>query len=76
MLRLLLTRPTPEQILCSGHATARIRRSGKSVWTRLKMGVVKDRLKVKASGGIRDIETVEAMIDAGADRLGTSKLLI
>ena len=27
-------------------------------------------------GGIRDIETVEAMIDAGADRLGTSKLLI
>ena len=43
---------------------------------RLMKGVVKDRLKVKASGGIRDIETVEAMIDAGADRLGTSKLLI
>ena len=32
--------------------------------------------KVKAAGGIRDIETARAMIDAGADRLGTSKLLI
>lgn len=28
--------------------------------------------KVKASGGIRDLNTAEAMIDAGADRLGTS----
>ena len=43
---------------------------------RLMKDTVKDRLKVKASGGIRDIETAEAMIDAGADRLGTSKLLI
>ena len=30
------------------------------------------RVKVKASGGIRDIETARAMIKAGADRLGTS----
>ncbi|MBQ8086143.1 MAG: deoxyribose-phosphate aldolase [Lachnospiraceae bacterium] len=30
------------------------------------------RVKVKASGGIRDYETAKAMIDAGADRLGTS----
>ncbi|MCM1265869.1 MAG: deoxyribose-phosphate aldolase [Candidatus Gastranaerophilales bacterium] len=29
-------------------------------------------LKVKASGGIRDYEKAMAMIDAGADRLGTS----
>ena len=29
-------------------------------------------LKVKASGGIRDYETAMAMLDAGADRLGTS----
>lgn len=30
-------------------------------------------LEIKASGGIRDIETAEAMIEAGATRLGTSK---
>ena len=29
-------------------------------------------LKVKASGGIRDYEKAMAMIEAGADRLGTS----
>ena len=29
-------------------------------------------LGVKASGGIRDLETAMAMIEAGADRLGTS----
>lgn len=33
---------------------------------------VGDRLKVKASGGIRDLETVKAMIEAGADRIGAS----
>ena len=27
---------------------------------------------VKASGGIRDLKTAQAMIEAGADRLGTS----
>lgn len=35
--------------------------------------VVGDELKVKASGGIRDYETAKAMIEAGADRIGTSK---
>lgn len=29
-------------------------------------------LRVKASGGIRDIKTAQAMLDAGADRLGLS----
>lgn len=33
---------------------------------------VENRAKVKASGGIRDYNTAQAMIDAGADRLGTS----
>lgn len=31
-----------------------------------------DVLEIKASGGIRDIKTAEAMIEAGATRLGTS----
>ena len=30
------------------------------------------RIKVKASGGIRDLKTAIAMIEAGADRIGTS----
>ena len=34
--------------------------------------IVGDRIKVKASGGIRDYHTAIAMIEAGADRLGTS----
>lgn len=34
--------------------------------------VVGNRAKVKASGGIRDYNTAQAMIEAGADRLGTS----
>lgn len=29
-------------------------------------------MKIKASGGIRDLATARAMLDAGADRLGTS----
>lgn len=33
---------------------------------------VGDKLQVKASGGIRDYETVMRMIDAGADRIGAS----
>lgn len=33
---------------------------------------VKDKALVKASGGIRDYNTAIAMIEAGADRLGTS----
>lgn len=40
---------------------------------KLMYETVKDAgLKVKASGGIRDRETAEKMIDAGASRLGTS----
>lgn len=33
---------------------------------------VRDQAKIKASGGIRDLETVKKYIDAGADRIGTS----
>ncbi|MBQ4523181.1 MAG: deoxyribose-phosphate aldolase [Lachnospiraceae bacterium] len=33
---------------------------------------VKDKAKVKAAGGIRDLKTAKEMIEAGADRLGTS----
>lgn len=32
----------------------------------------KDKIKIKASGGIRDYKTVIEMINAGADRIGTS----
>jgi deoxyribose-phosphate aldolase len=39
---------------------------------RLLRQVVGHRLKVKASGGIRDAVTALAMLDAGADRIGTS----
>lgn len=37
--------------------------------------VLTGRAKIKASGGIRDFEKAEAMIKAGADRLGTSATL-
>ena len=33
---------------------------------------VKDRAKIKASGGIRDAETAQKYIDAGVSRIGTS----
>lgn len=33
---------------------------------------VKDRAKIKASGGIKDLETALKYLDAGADRIGTS----
>ncbi|WP_151640945.1 deoxyribose-phosphate aldolase [Corynebacterium sp. 11A] len=39
---------------------------------RLMRETVGDRLGVKASGGIRDLATAQAMIDAGASRLGCS----
>lgn len=39
---------------------------------RLMRRTVGDRAGVKASGGIRDIETVLAMLDAGATRIGAS----
>ena len=39
---------------------------------RLMKSVVGDAVKVKAAGGIRDFETAMVMVEAGADRLGTS----
>ncbi|GAB4010126.1 MAG: deoxyribose-phosphate aldolase [Bdellovibrio sp.] len=39
---------------------------------KLMRKMVGDRLGVKASGGIRDVTTAKMMIDAGANRLGTS----
>ena len=37
--------------------------------------IVGKRCKIKAAGGIRDIETVKEMLKAGADTIGTSTLL-
>lgn len=34
--------------------------------------VISDQMRIKASGGIRDLHTAQQMIAAGADRLGTS----
>ena len=42
---------------------------------RLLKEAVAGRVKVKASGGIRDLKTVQAMLEAGADRIGTSASL-
>lgn len=39
---------------------------------RLMKSVVGDKLEVKASGGVRDVASANAMIEAGATRLGTS----
>lgn len=39
---------------------------------RLMRDAVSSKVKVKAAGGIRDFKTAMAMIEAGADRLGTS----
>ncbi|HLS52465.1 MAG TPA: deoxyribose-phosphate aldolase, partial [Tissierellaceae bacterium] len=39
---------------------------------KLMKSVVGDRIGIKASGGIRDYRTAQAMIEAGATRLGTS----
>lgn len=39
---------------------------------RLLREVVAGRVKVKASGGIRDWKTTRAMLESGADRIGTS----
>lgn len=39
---------------------------------RLMKSVVGDAVKVKASGGVRDLETCLAMIEAGAERIGSS----
>ena len=42
---------------------------------KLMKDTVGDAVKVKAAGGIRDWETCAAMIDAGAERIGTSSSL-
>lgn len=39
---------------------------------KLMKSIVGEKLQVKASGGIRDLETARKMIEAGASRLGTS----
>lgn len=39
---------------------------------KLMKSVVGDHMQVKASGGVKDLETAKAMIAAGASRLGTS----
>lgn len=39
---------------------------------KLMKSVVGDKVKVKAAGGIRDLQTTLAMIEAGADRIGSS----
>lgn len=39
---------------------------------KLMKSIVGSRLKIKASGGIRDLETAKKMIQAGASRLGSS----
>ncbi|GMQ59325.1 deoxyribose-phosphate aldolase [Vallitalea sediminicola] len=39
---------------------------------KLMKETVGEKAKVKASGGVRDYETAVAMIEAGADRIGTS----
>lgn len=39
---------------------------------RLMKKTVGERVKVKASGGVRDLETCLAMIEAGAERIGSS----
>ncbi len=39
---------------------------------RLLRKILKPSTRIKASGGIRDLETASALLEAGADRLGTS----
>ena len=39
---------------------------------RLMKQTVGDKIKVKASGGVRDLDTCLAMIEAGAERIGSS----
>jgi deoxyribose-phosphate aldolase len=39
---------------------------------RLIREIVGSTCRVKASGGIRDLATVQALVEAGAERIGTS----
>lgn len=43
---------------------------------RLMKETVGDDVKVKAAGGVRDWETCKAMIEAGAERIGTSSSIV
>ncbi|MGL6063823.1 MAG: deoxyribose-phosphate aldolase [Fusobacteriaceae bacterium] len=38
----------------------------------LMKSIVKDKIKIKAAGGVKDLETAIKFIEAGANRLGTS----
>jgi deoxyribose-phosphate aldolase len=40
----------------------------------MKESIMGRYLKIKASGGIRTLEDADAMIEAGADRIGASAL--
>ena len=42
---------------------------------KLMKSIVKDTVKVKAAGGIRDLDTCLEMIEAGAERIGTSSAI-
>lgn len=35
----------------------------------------RDKIRIKAAGGIKDFDDAQALLDAGADRLGTSRLI-
>ncbi len=39
---------------------------------KLMKSIVGDQMEIKASGGVRDLKTAQAMVEAGATRLGTS----
>ena len=52
----------------NGNITARLTPED----VKLMKDTVGDEVKVKAAGGIRDWETCKKMIDAGAERIGTS----
>lgn len=39
---------------------------------KLMKSIVKDKVKVKAAGGVRDLKTFLEMVEAGAERIGTS----
>lgn len=42
---------------------------------KLMKSIVKDTVKVKAAGGIRDLDTCLKMIESGAERIGTSSAI-
>ena len=42
---------------------------------KLMKSIVKDKIKEKAAGGIRDLDTCLKMIEAGAERIGTSSAI-